>query len=121
MPPRNKKPLFSRTSELKNRALRRRTGSPSKNGSTNCNNYGNTITADVASVRDQGVVVLVRIRPTSQSEQGQRCFLQVRGATQVRINSNETLAGLYFFQRKGVFRRRPNIFIFEYCPFPFSW
>lgn len=55
-------------------------------GSTGGAVDGAVDTVDVASVRDQGVVVLVRIRPTSQSElaQGQRSFLQVQGATQVR-------------------------------------
>lgn len=37
----------------------------------------------LASVRDQGIVVLVRIRPTSKMEEGQRSFLRVQGPTQV--------------------------------------
>lgn len=87
MPPRNKKPRFSRTSELKNRAWRsRNSATGGGSDSSNSNNMVSVASAvDVASVRDQGVVVLVRIRPMSQSEreQGQRSFLQVQGTTQV--------------------------------------
>ncbi|CAB1110430.1 unnamed protein product [Ectocarpus sp. CCAP 1310/34] len=49
-------------------------------------------TLDVASVRDQGIVVLVRIRPVSRSEQGQRCFLQVQGPTQLHVPASKTTA-----------------------------
>lgn len=105
MPPRNKKPRFSRTSELKNRAWGNRS-SATEDGSDR-NNSNNVVSAaaaasagvaasavggvDLASVRDQGVVVLVRIRPTSQSEldQGQRSFLQVQGAAQVRESAEK--------------------------------
>lgn len=46
---------------------------------------GASVAGQLASVRDQGIVVLVRIRPKSDKEQGQNCFLQVQSPTQVRV------------------------------------
>eukprot|EP00904_Undaria_pinnatifida_P000110 jgi/Undpi1/1009/HiC_scaffold_10.g04473.m1 len=43
----------------------------------------------LASVRDQGIVVLVRIRPTSKMEEGQRSFLRVQGPTQLHVPASK--------------------------------
>ncbi|CAN0242469.1 unnamed protein product, partial [Ectocarpus sp. 4 AP-2014] len=97
VPPRSKKPRFSFPS-----------GSSSSSGQTTrlnsdglqnhsvsggIENDAVSGTLDVASVRDQGIVVLVRIRPVSRSEQGQRCFLQVQGPTQqLHVPASKTTA-----------------------------
>eukprot|EP00752_Nemacystus_decipiens_P014174 g12605.t1 len=89
VPPRNKKPRFSRTS-WGNRSSA--TEGSSDTVSNNVVRAAGAVDAAVASVRDQGIVVLIRIRPTSQSEldQGQRSFLQVQGATQLHVPASKT-------------------------------
>eukprot|EP00903_Cladosiphon_okamuranus_P013866 g12901.t1 len=99
VPPRNKKPRLSRASELRKRAWRsRNSATDGGSDSSNTKNVVGVATStavatavDVPPVRDQGVVVLVRIRPTSQSERerGQRSFLQVQGATQLHVPASK--------------------------------
>lgn len=56
----------------------------------------------LATVHDQGIVVLVRIRPKSSEEQRQRSFLQVQGPTQVQ---QYLKIGKWYRRVQAVFRR----------------
>ncbi|CAM9727304.1 unnamed protein product, partial [Ectocarpus fasciculatus] len=82
VPPRSKKPRFSFPSGSSSSGHTTRQNSDGLQNRSGGENDTVSGTLDVASVRDQGIVVLVRIRPVSRSEQGQRCFLEVQGPTQ---------------------------------------
>ncbi|CAN0445111.1 unnamed protein product, partial [Ectocarpus sp. 12 AP-2014] len=97
VPPRSKKPRFSFSSGSSSRSghTTRLNSDGLQNHSVRGGVENDTVsdTLDVASVRDQGIVVLVRIRPVSRSEQGQRCFLQVQGPTQqLHVPASKTTA-----------------------------
>ncbi|CBJ28849.1 conserved unknown protein [Ectocarpus siliculosus] len=97
VPPRSKKPRFSFPSGCSSSSSGHTTrlnsdGLQSHSVSGGVENDAVSGTLDVASVRDQGIVVLVRIRPVSRSEQGQRCCLQVQGPTQLHVPASKTTA-----------------------------
>ncbi|CAM9415475.1 unnamed protein product [Ectocarpus sp. 6 AP-2014] len=98
VPPRSKKPRFSFPSGCSSSSSGHTTrlnsdGLQSHSISGGVENDAVSGTLDVASVRDQGIVVLVRIRPVSRSEQGQRCCLQVQGPTQqLQVPASKTTA-----------------------------
>ncbi|CAM9118628.1 unnamed protein product [Scytosiphon promiscuus] len=108
LPPRNKKPRFSFSpsldlkravghrkssadSDVKTRLLGSGSSS-SKDTSSSSSSSSCSAVEELASVRDQGIVVLVRIRPTShwEQERGQKCFLRVQGPTQLHVPASKS-------------------------------